>query len=77
MAVFGLADAIRPDTHAALQTLRSAGVEELVMLTGDAEAPARRVADSLGIGYRAGLLPEQKVEAMRELVERHGAWRVW
>lgn len=72
MAVFGLADAIRPDTHAALQTLRSAGVEELVMLTGDAEAPARRVADSLGIGYRAQLLPEQKVEAMRELVEKHG-----
>ncbi len=72
MAVFGLADAIRPDTHAALQTLRSAGVEELIMLTGDAEAPARRVADSLGIGYRAQLLPEQKVEAMRELVEKHG-----
>jgi Cd2+/Zn2+-exporting ATPase len=72
MAVFGLADAIRPDTHAALQTLRSAGVEELVMLTGDAEAPARRVANSLGIGYRAQLLPEQKVEAMRELVAEHG-----
>ena len=72
MAVFGLADAIRPDTYAALQTLRSAGVEELVMLTGDAEAPARRVADSLGIGYRAGLLPEDKVEAVRGLVEKHG-----
>ena len=73
LAVFGLADAIRPDTYAALQTLRSSGVEELVMLTGDAEAPARRVADSLGIGYRAHLLPEDKVEAMRELVARHGA----
>ncbi|MGB3684161.1 MAG: cation-translocating P-type ATPase [Rubrobacteraceae bacterium] len=73
IAVFGLADAIRPDTHAALQTLRSAGVDELVMLTGDAEAPARRVANALGIGYRAGLLPEQKVEAMRELVSKHGA----
>ena len=72
MAVFGLADAIRPDTHVALQTLRSAGVEELVMLTGDAEAPARRVADSLGINYRSQLLPGQKVEAMRGLVEKHG-----
>jgi Cd2+/Zn2+-exporting ATPase len=70
IAVFGLADAIRPDTRAALQTLRSAGVEELVMLTGDAEAPARRVADALGIGYRAQLLPEDKVEAVRELVEK-------
>ena len=73
IAVFGLADAIRPDTHDALETLRSAGVEELVMLTGDAEAPARRVADSLGIGYRAHLLPEDKVEAMRGLVAEHGA----
>jgi Cd2+/Zn2+-exporting ATPase len=72
IAVFGLADAIRSDSRAALQTLRSAGVEELVMLTGDAEAPARRVATSLGIGYRAQLLPEQKVEAVRELVEKKG-----
>lgn len=72
IAVFGLADAIRSDTRVALQTLRSAGVEELVMLTGDAEAPARRVADSLGLGYRAQLLPEQKVEAVREQVAKKG-----
>ncbi len=72
IAVFGLADAIRSDTHAALRTLRSAGVEELVMLTGDAEAPARRVAGALGIGYQAQLLPEQKVEAVRELVAKKG-----
>jgi Cd2+/Zn2+-exporting ATPase len=73
LVVFGLADAIRSDTHAALKTLRSTGVEELVMLTGDAEAPARRVADALGIGYRAQLLPEQKVEAVRVLGDKHGA----
>lgn len=73
LAVFGLADAIRSDTRAALDTLRSAGVEELVMLTGDSEAPARRVASELGVGYRAGLLPEQKVEAVRGLVVKNGA----
>ncbi len=72
VAVFGLADAIRSDTPAALRTLREAGVEELVMLTGDAEAPARRVAGSLGIGYRARLLPEDKVEAVRDLVQKKG-----
>jgi Cd2+/Zn2+-exporting ATPase len=42
------------------------------MLTGDAEAPARRIADGLGVGYRARLLPEQKVEAVHELVSKHG-----
>ncbi|CAA9447267.1 MAG: Lead, cadmium, zinc and mercury transporting ATPase; Copper-translocating P-type ATPase [uncultured Rubrobacteraceae bacterium] len=73
IAIFGLADAIRPDARATLESLRSAGVEELVMLTGDAEAPARRTAEALSVGYRAQLLPEQKVEAMRELVARHGS----
>ena len=72
LAVFGLADSPRPDARATLDSLREAGVGELVMLTGDAEAPARRIAEKLGIGYRAGLLPEQKVEAVRELVSKHG-----
>lgn len=48
-------------------------MEELVMLTGDAEAPAKRVADAMGISYKAQLLPEQKVAAMRELVAKHGS----
>jgi len=73
LAVFGLADAVRPEAKATLESLRSAGVEDLVMLTGDAEAPARRIADGLGISYRARLLPEQKVEAVRELVAKHGS----
>jgi Cd2+/Zn2+-exporting ATPase len=72
VAVFGIADAVRPDARATLESLREAGLRELVMLTGDAEAPARRIAGDLGVGYRAGLLPEQKVEAMGELVHKHG-----
>jgi Zn2+/Cd2+-exporting ATPase len=72
LAVFGLADSLRPDAKATVDALRESGAEELVMLTGDAEAPARRVAEELGIGYRARLLPEQKIEAVRELVSRHG-----
>jgi Zn2+/Cd2+-exporting ATPase len=72
LAVFGLADSLRPDAKATVDALRKSGAEELVMLTGDAEAPARRVAEELGIGYRARLLPEQKIEAVRELVARHG-----
>jgi Zn2+/Cd2+-exporting ATPase len=72
LAVFGLADSLRPDAKATVDALREAGAEELVMLTGDAEAPARRVAEELGIGYRARLLPEQKIEAVRKLVAKHG-----
>ncbi len=72
LAVFGLADSLRPDAKATVEALRGAGVGELVMLTGDAEAPARRVAEELGVSYRARLLPEQKIEAVRELVADHG-----
>jgi Cd2+/Zn2+-exporting ATPase len=72
VAVFGLADAVRAEAKATISALREAGIKEFVMLTGDAEAPARRIAEELGIDYRARLLPEQKVEAVRELVERRG-----
>ncbi|HET6885527.1 MAG TPA: cation-translocating P-type ATPase [Rubrobacteraceae bacterium] len=72
LAVFGLADSLRPDAKATIEALRGAGVGELVMITGDAEAPARRVAEELGVGYRARLLPKQKIEAVRKLVSEHG-----
>jgi Cd2+/Zn2+-exporting ATPase len=73
LAVFGLADSPRPDAKASLDSLRASGVEDLVMLTGDAEAPARRIARELGVTYMAGLLPEQKVEVVRELVAKKGS----
>jgi Cd2+/Zn2+-exporting ATPase len=73
LAVFGLADTVRQDARVTLEALRSAGVEEFVMLTGDAEAPARRTAEALGVGYKAQLLPEQKVDAVRNLVEKTGS----
>ncbi|MBA3795541.1 MAG: cation-translocating P-type ATPase, partial [Rubrobacter sp.] len=73
IAVFGLADAVRADARSTVDALRGAGVGEIVMLSGDAEAPARRTAEALGIGYRARLLPEQKVEAVRDLVEKYGS----
>ena len=72
-AVFGLADAVRADARETVEALRDGGIGEIVMLTGDAEAPARRVAEAVGVDYRARLLPEQKVEAVRALVERHGS----
>ena len=36
------------------------------MLTGDAEAPARRISSELGIGYEARLLPEDKLGRVRD-----------
>ena len=67
-----LADAIRPDARSVISRLHALGVERIVMLTGDNEATARAVAKELGIDeVRAELLPEDKVAAIEELVERH------
>lgn len=63
-----VADAIKPDTKQAIDTLRALGVERCFMLTGDNEAVAKQVAQEAGLdGYKAGLLPHEKVAAYEEL----------
>jgi len=71
--LIALSDSIRPEAAQALAALRRAGVGALVMLTGDNNATARRIAASLGIDeVRAELLPEDKVAAVEDLVARFG-----
>ncbi len=68
-AVFRLADRVRDSARDAVHTLREAGVES-VMITGDAEAVARTVADDLDIErYYARVLPEDKARIVAELKE--------
>jgi Cd2+/Zn2+-exporting ATPase len=63
-----VADEIRPETAQALNELRSLGIKETFMLTGDREAVAKSVASKLSLtGYRAQLLPDEKVNALREI----------
>ncbi len=70
--VVAVADAVRPGARAAVEGLRELGVERVVMLTGDNERTARAVGDEVGVdGVRAELLPEQKVEAVRDLADGH------
>jgi Cu+-exporting ATPase len=66
VGLIGLADELRTDVPLALRTLRSQGYEHIELLTGDHQAATEPVADILGIGYRAGLLPEDKIEVVRE-----------
>ncbi|OJX79935.1 heavy metal translocating P-type ATPase [Magnetospirillum sp. 64-120] len=71
--LIALSDRVRPEAKEALSALRRAGVERLVMLTGDNRATAERIAAGLGIDeVRAELLPEDKVAAVEDLVARHG-----
>jgi Cu+-exporting ATPase len=65
--MIAVADPIKETTPAAIQALQSQGLK-VVMLTGDAGATARAVADDLGIEeVIAGVLPDQKDEAIQQL----------
>jgi Cu2+-exporting ATPase len=62
-----LADAVRPESRAAVDALRSRGVE-VVMITGDAEPVARAVAAELGIErFFAGVKPGDKSAEVGQL----------
>lgn len=65
-------DPVRTETPAALQSLRQAGIERIVLLSGDRNDVAQRVGRSIGVdAVFAEHTPEQKVEAVRN--ERRGA----
>lgn len=65
-----IADTLRPGTVPALSELRRLGIRETVMLTGDAEAPAKAIAAAAGIDtVKAKLLPEEKYTALEALMQ--------
>ncbi|MEP6914664.1 MAG: cation-translocating P-type ATPase [Acidobacteriota bacterium] len=73
IGVIGVADEPRESGRDAVELLRKYGVQHVVLLTGDHEPAARALAESLDLdGYRAGLLPEDKVAAVEELRGRYG-----
>ena len=74
LGVIALADEPRASSAGIMQRLKNLGVKQLVMLTGDNEAVAKRVAAQVGLtDVRAALLPENKLAAIRELERQHGA----
>jgi len=64
-----LQDQLREDAVTALAQLQAMGINSL-MLTGDNPRAAAAMAAALNIDYRAGLLPADKVEAVRKLGEQ-------
>ena len=67
LALFGLADQVRPSARAAVLKLEKMGVQ-VVMITGDAEAVAKSVAGDLQIDrYYARVLPQDKAALIHRL----------
>ena len=66
-----ISDQVKPTAAAAVRGLKAAGVKKTVMLTGDTQAAAHKVAWELGIDeVHSGLLPGDKVEQVERLLER-------
>src|SRR5690606_300071 len=73
LALFAVADRVRPIARQVLHELRDLGVQP-IMLTGDNELTANSVAAQAGITeVRAGLLPHEKLDAVRQLSRGRGA----
>lgn len=66
VGLLALSDTLRSDSGDAIRRLQDIGVRS-IMLTGDNPRAAKAVARQLGMDFRAGLLPEDKVKAIRAL----------
>lgn len=73
IGVLAIADRVRNNAKETVQSLRLAGIERVIMLTGDNPGAAAAVAAQLDVDdTRAGLLPEDKLDAVRSLKKEHG-----
>ena len=68
-----VSDTLKPTAAEAMSLLKAAGVQKMVMLTGDRADVAKEVAGELALDeYHAGLLPADKVERVKALKESDG-----
>lgn len=73
IGMLALADVARPGIGETLQALGRLGIARLVMLTGDNLGVAQAIAGEVGVtDVRAGLLPEQKLDAVQALQAEFG-----
>jgi Cd2+/Zn2+-exporting ATPase/Cu+-exporting ATPase len=70
IGVLAAADTVRPEVPEAIASLRALRVGHIELLTGDHASAAASLAASLGIPYRAGLLPEDKIAIVKEFQAR-------
>lgn len=72
VAMFAVADTVRPQAAAAVAGLKALGVHP-VMLTGDNRVTAEAIGRAVGIeDVRGDLLPDDKLQAVQELQQRYG-----
>lgn len=66
VGILAAADTLRAEVPAALEAARALGIRHIELLTGDNERTASTVAEKLGVSYRANLLPENKIDVVKD-----------
>ncbi|OCQ52448.1 Lead, cadmium, zinc and mercury-transporting ATPase [Photorhabdus australis subsp. thailandensis] len=75
IGLIAMQDTLRQDAISAIHLLKSQGIKS-VMLTGDNPRAATAIAGQLGMDFRAGLMPEDKVNVIMELNKDHSTMMV-
>lgn len=72
LAVMSVADHVRESAAGTIANLKSLGINQVGILSGDHEQSVKRVADSVGISHVwSGLKPQDKLDAIEDLQQKH------
>lgn len=72
MGMLLISDRIRPNVRQLMERLRTLGIKDIAMVTGDTQKNARVIAKQAGITHiEAELLPEQKVDIVRQFNKQY------
>ncbi|MCQ3938215.1 MAG: cadmium-translocating P-type ATPase [Chloroflexi bacterium] len=73
LGLLSVADTLREDAVEMIQALKAAGIEHVVMLTGDNAKVAAKIAERAGVDeFHADLLPQDKVTVLKSLQKKYG-----
>jgi len=73
LGLLGVADTLREDAVEMIKALKTAGIEHVVMLTGDNAKVAAKIAARAGVDeFHADLLPQDKVTVLKSLQKKYG-----
>jgi Zn2+/Cd2+-exporting ATPase len=72
LGIIATADTLRPNVAAALQRIREAGVEHIILLSGDHQQTVSNIAAQAGIREAiGGLMPDEKVQSIKQLLTQY------
>jgi len=68
-----IADELKDDAHQAIKEIRAAGIDKIIMLSGDKDSITQQVSKELGVDWaKGGMLPEDKLNEVKKLKQQPG-----